>query len=132
MDIGGEQQHRCRDDLTDQQLVTLASAGDAGAWDELVDRYAQPVWTTVIGYGLDDCRAAEVCALTWYRCADHLNQLAHSGQVARWLLAAATGECLRQRHGQDDEPARTAPAARAGLVTRASSWATNPSPIPSF
>ena len=102
----GRQQHRSYDDhAVDGELVAAALGGDAAAWDALVDRHAQPLWTTVIDHGLDYRHAAQVCAITWLRCADHLNDIAVLEEIGEWLQATAKRECrssqaAMQRHAE--------------------------------
>ena len=78
----------------DGQLVAAAVAGTSIAWDELVLRYAQLVWDVARSGSLDTVSAADVCVLTWARCADHLDELA-STSVRDWLVAAARAEAVR-------------------------------------
>jgi len=87
--------YRCMTSRSDRDLVHAAAAGDAEAWDTLVERHMQPLWTTLIDRGLDRGRAAEVCAITWLRCADHLVELTVGQEVGDWLLTAAGRECDR-------------------------------------
>ena len=112
----GRHQHRSYDDhAVDGELVAAALGGDAAAWDALVDRHAQPLWTTVIDHGLDDRHAAEVCAITWLRCADHLDELAFVEEIGDWLRATARRECRSSQAAMHRpiepraEPDRTVP-----------------------
>ena len=79
----------------DRALVDAAAAGDAGAWDELVRRYAQLVWDVLRDYGLDAATAADVSAITWLRCADRLGELKRTGDLATWLSETAVNEAKR-------------------------------------
>jgi DNA-directed RNA polymerase specialized sigma24 family protein len=80
------------DIYVDGVLVAAAAGGDAGAWRELVDRYAQRVWDVVRARGLGEAVAADVCVLTWLRCADHLDELADGSDFVGWLTAVAGRE----------------------------------------
>jgi hypothetical protein len=93
----GRKQQSVHKNVTDQELVAGAVAGDANAWDALVDRHAQSMWSAVIDSGLDPSRASEVCALTWLRCVDHLDELCGREEIGDWLLATASHECGRQQ-----------------------------------
>jgi len=93
----GRKQQSVHKHVTDQELVAGAVAGDANAWDALVDRHAQSMWSAVIDSGLDPSHASQVCALTWLRCVDHLDELCGRGEIADWLLATAGHECRRQQ-----------------------------------
>jgi hypothetical protein len=79
----------------DTLLVTAAAGGDQGAWDALVGRYAQLVWDVARSCRLDRAAAAEVCSITWLRCADHLHELVGEGTFSEWLTAAAMAEAGR-------------------------------------
>jgi DNA-directed RNA polymerase specialized sigma24 family protein len=121
----GQEQHSSERRSSDQELVAAAVAGDASAWDALVDRHAQPMWTTVLNHGLDPYRASEVCAATWLRCADHLDELSGNGEIADWLLAAASRECLWDLRGTQRPVAlliQPNPHPAAGPTT---AWATS-------
>jgi DNA-directed RNA polymerase specialized sigma24 family protein len=72
--------------------VAAAAAGDQDAWDRLVDRHAQRVWSTARAFGLDVAAASLVCQLSWIRLADHLDALRSEEQLCNWLCAAAEHE----------------------------------------
>jgi hypothetical protein len=72
--------------------VTAATAGDQDAWDRLVDRHAQRVWSTARGFGLDVAAASLVCRLSWIRLADHLDDVRGDEQLCDWLCSAAEHE----------------------------------------
>jgi hypothetical protein len=103
MGISHQQDHWWEENPTDRALVAAAAGGDPAAWDALVDRYVQSVWTTAIGRGLDPSRAAQVSAVTWLRCADHLDELTDAGNVGDWLLATASRQCDLERVGPADK-----------------------------
>ena len=102
-------QHPVSSTISDRELTIAARSGDASAWDMLVDRHAQALWTAVIDRGLDPGRASEVCALTWHRCVDHLDEVCAQGEIGDWLIAAASLECLR-RQAVTTSPAAEPPA----------------------
>jgi len=56
-----------RDDPTVIALVRRAGAGDAAAWDELVERYAPLVWSICRRYRLDRPDADDVGQGVWLR-----------------------------------------------------------------
>ena len=72
--------------------VVAAAAGDQHAWERLVDRYAQRVWSTARGFGLDADAATFVCQLSWTRLADHLDELETDEQLCNWVCAPAEHE----------------------------------------
>jgi DNA-directed RNA polymerase specialized sigma24 family protein len=72
--------------------VAAAAAGDQHAWERLVDRHAQRVWSTARGFGLDVPAATLVCQLSWSRLADHLDGLRTEEQLRDWVCTAAEHE----------------------------------------
>ena len=77
------------------QLVGAAAAGDAHAWEALVDAYAGMVWAIALGHRLDRPDAADVSQTTWLRLVEHLDRLADPSRVGVWLATTARRECLR-------------------------------------
>ena len=57
-------------DLDVTGAVTAAAAGDADAWNALVDRYSGLVWAVARGEGLSRADAADVSQTTWLRLAE--------------------------------------------------------------
>lgn len=87
--MSGERTDALRQDAL---LVARAAAGDQASWDQLVDRYAQFVWDTATRYRLDASLAADVCVVTWLRCADHLDEIFAGGNLREWLTASVARE----------------------------------------
>jgi DNA-directed RNA polymerase specialized sigma24 family protein len=75
--------------------VAAAAAGDHRAWERLVDRHAQGVWSIARGLGLGADAAAEVCEVVWTRLVDHLEELRTDQQLGWWLGATAEREARR-------------------------------------
>jgi RNA polymerase sigma factor (sigma-70 family) len=111
-------------DLDLRGAVEGAAAGDAGAWNDLVDRYAGLVWAVARGEGLNQADAADVCQTTWLRLAEHLDRINSPERVGTWLARTARHECWRVvrsvRRVDSVEPDRLAggeaPAADAELL----------------
>jgi DNA-directed RNA polymerase specialized sigma24 family protein len=76
----------------DAYLVAAAAAGDQASWDELVNRYAQFVWDAARRCNLDPALAADVCVVTWLRCADHLDDLLSGCDLRQWLTSSVARE----------------------------------------
>jgi RNA polymerase sigma factor (sigma-70 family) len=77
------------------ELVGRAAAGEAGAWDELVARFAGLVWATARAVGLGHDAAADVSQTTWLRLAEHLGRLREPDRVGAWLATTARREAIR-------------------------------------
>jgi RNA polymerase sigma factor (sigma-70 family) len=76
-------------------LVNSAAAGDADAWDELVDRFAGMVWAVARSHGLSSADAADVSQTTWLRLVEHLDRIREPDRVGAWLATTARHESLR-------------------------------------
>jgi DNA-directed RNA polymerase specialized sigma24 family protein len=77
------------------ELVARASAGDQGAWDQLVERYGGLVWAVARAHGLGGNDASEVSQVTWLLLTQHLGALRQPERLGSWLLRTATREADR-------------------------------------
>ena len=90
-------------------LVKDAAAGDQAAWDALVARYTNLLWSVARGYRLERTDAADVVQVAWLRLVEHLPRLRDPERVGAWLATTVRRECLqviaRRRRGApvDDE-----------------------------
>src|SRR4051812_21474690 len=55
-----------------ERLLRRAAAGDATAWDTLVERYGPLVWSVARSHRLGAAAAADVYQTTWLRLLEHL------------------------------------------------------------
>jgi hypothetical protein len=76
-------------------LVAAAARGDVVAWEELVDRFAQTVWSTARSGGLDVDEASDVFLMAWSRLAQNLERFEEPVDIEAWLADAAHRESLR-------------------------------------
>jgi RNA polymerase sigma factor (sigma-70 family) len=76
-------------------LVQRAADGDERAWEALVDRFADLVWSVARGHGLTRADASDVSQTTWLRLAEHLRTLREPDRVGAWLITTARRESLR-------------------------------------
>jgi DNA-directed RNA polymerase specialized sigma24 family protein len=79
------------------ELVARASAGEQGAWDQLVERYGGLVWAVARAHGLGPGDASDVSQVTWLLLAQHLGSLQQPERLGSWLLRTATREADRMR-----------------------------------
>jgi DNA-directed RNA polymerase specialized sigma24 family protein len=77
------------------ELVARASAGEQGAWDQLVERYGGLVWAVARAHHLSPQDAGEVSQVTWLLLAQHLGALQQPERLDVWLLRTATREAYR-------------------------------------
>lgn len=102
-------------------VVERAARGDADAWHELVDRYANLLWSIARAHRLDDATAADVVQTCWLRLVEQLGRLTDPERVGAWLATTARRECLRQirrsarEQVSDDESLDVADATSAAL-----------------
>ena len=80
-------------DLT--KLVEAAAAREPGAWDALVERFAELIWAVARGQGLSPADAADVSQTTWLRLAEHLRNIREPERLAGWLATTARNEARR-------------------------------------
>lgn len=76
-------------------LVAAAAAGQKGAWDALVDRFAPTVWAVARGHRLSAADAADVSQTTWLRLVENLHRIQQPERVGAWLATTARRESLR-------------------------------------
>lgn len=76
-------------------LVKRASDGDQMAWDGLVDRYTNLLWSVARGFRLERGDAADVIQVAWLRLVEHLPQLRDPERVGAWLATTVRRECLQ-------------------------------------
>jgi RNA polymerase sigma factor (sigma-70 family) len=78
-------------------LLARASAGDAAAWEAIVDRFAPLVWAVTRSQGLDHRDATDVSQTVWLRVVEHLGALREPEAFPGWLRTTTRHECLRTR-----------------------------------
>jgi RNA polymerase sigma factor (sigma-70 family) len=77
------------------ELITRARNGDAGAWQELVNRHSPVVWAVARAHRLRRADAVDVAQHTWAALAEHLHRLRRPDRLPAWLATTARRECLR-------------------------------------
>jgi RNA polymerase sigma factor (sigma-70 family) len=87
------------DDLSSATLVTRAAAGDAGAWEEIVDRYAPLVWSICRRFQLSGPETEDVAQNVWLLLVEHCGRLRDPAALPGWLATTTHRECLRALKG---------------------------------
>jgi RNA polymerase sigma factor (sigma-70 family) len=82
-------------DPPNAELVERAAAGEAAAWEQLVERYSALLWSVTRAYRLAESDAADVVQTAWMRLVEHLGDLRDPERVGSWLAATVRHECLR-------------------------------------
>ena len=116
-------------------LVNRAASGEQDAWDSLVDRFENLLWSVGRAHRLNTADAADVVQTTWLRLLENLGRIDDPERLAGWLVTTGRRECLRtlRRAGREvlddgylDIVEDTAPAVDAGILEterNASLWA---------
>ena len=76
-------------------LCTRAAAGDQGAWDEIVERYAPMVWSICTRFRLSDRDLEDVAQNVWLLLVEQLGKLPEPAALVGWLAATTRRECRR-------------------------------------
>jgi RNA polymerase sigma factor (sigma-70 family) len=76
-------------------LVGRASAGDQGAWNKIVERYAPLVWSICLRYRLDRQDIDDVGQSVWLLLVENLGNLRQPAALPGWLATTTQRECLR-------------------------------------
>ncbi|GAA3343064.1 sigma-70 family RNA polymerase sigma factor [Amorphoplanes nipponensis] len=84
-------------------LLTSAAAGDARAWNALVERYAPLVYATCRRWRLDAADTADVSQTVWLRLVENLGRLREPQALPGWLRTTTVRECTRLYHAQRRE-----------------------------
>lgn len=86
-------------------LLSAVRAGDARAWDALVERYTGLLWSVAREYRLDPADAGDVVQLTWLRLVEHLDTIAEPARLGGWLATTVRRECLQLLRRRRERPA---------------------------
>ena len=84
-----------RDDHLVTALVARAAAGDQGAWNRLVDRYAPLVWSICQRYRLDREDVDDVGQSVWLLLVEKIGSIREPAALPGWLATTTQRECLR-------------------------------------
>ena len=77
------------------ELLARARAGDRAAWDVLVTRYTNLVWSVTRAHRLGTADAADVVQTTWLRLIENMDRIHDPERLPGWLTTTAARECLR-------------------------------------
>lgn len=94
---------RVQFDESTTDLVRAAATGDQGAWDRLVARYENLLWSVARGYRLGTADAGDVVQTSWLKLLENLDRIEDPERLAGWLATTARRECLRvlRRSGRE-------------------------------
>lgn len=81
--------------LDDVALVRACRQGDSGAWEHLVRRYQQLIYTIPRRARLGDADAADVFQTVFQRLHENIDRLTQPQRLQAWLVTTARRETLR-------------------------------------
>jgi RNA polymerase sigma factor (sigma-70 family) len=86
------------------RLLAAAESGDQAAWNEIVNRFTNLLWSVCRSFRLHDDQAIDVVQTTWLRLVENLGKIHDPERLAGWLATTARRECLRllRRSGRED------------------------------
>ena len=76
-------------------LLRRAGDGEQAAWNALVARYENLLWSIARGYRLDTADAGDVVQTCWLKLLENLSRIEQPERLAGWLATTARNECLR-------------------------------------
>jgi RNA polymerase sigma-70 factor (ECF subfamily) len=101
-------------DLSDVQLVGRCRAGDAAAWNELVERFSRYVYAIAVrGYRLPDHDAEDVFQDVFARAYERLGSLRDDAAIRPWLAQLTRNACVDRLRASAREQPEEEPAAEA-------------------
>ncbi|GAA2625963.1 sigma-70 family RNA polymerase sigma factor [Dactylosporangium fulvum] len=90
-------------------VLRAAADGDQKAWESIVDRYANLVWSVARSFQLGQSDAADVSQATWLRLVEHIDDVRDADKLGSWLATTARREAIALlRKGGRDVPAGAA------------------------
>ena len=75
--------------------MNRAVAGDRAAWDALVDRFGQMVWSVARGFRLDEATAKDVSQTVWLKLIENIGTIKDPERLPGWLATTCRREALR-------------------------------------
>jgi RNA polymerase sigma factor (sigma-70 family) len=92
---------------TDEQLVAECLQGSQQAWEALVEKYRNLVYSVPVKYRMPHQDAADVFQAVWTELFAELPRLRSAGALRSWLITVAGHKCYqwkRQLRTQDQTP----------------------------
>jgi RNA polymerase sigma factor (sigma-70 family) len=86
---------------THGELLARAAEGDQAAWNALVDRFSQLVWSIARGFRLDEATAKDVSQTVWLRLVENLDRITDPERLPGWLATTCRREALRVKGVRD-------------------------------
>jgi RNA polymerase sigma factor (sigma-70 family) len=82
-------------DMDVEALLNSAANGDQTAWDLLVERYTNLLWSIACAYRLIPADASDVVQTTWLKLVENLGRITDPQRLPAWLASTTRRECLQ-------------------------------------
>jgi RNA polymerase sigma factor (sigma-70 family) len=82
-------------EATHGELLTRAAKGDQAAWNALVDRFGQMVWSVARSFRLDDAASKDVAQTVWLKLIENCDRINEPEKLPGWLSTTCRREALR-------------------------------------
>jgi RNA polymerase sigma factor (sigma-70 family) len=82
-------------DATHGVLLIQAAGGSQSAWNELVDRFGQLVWSVARSFHLDEATAKDVSQTVWLKLIENCEKIKDPERLPGWLITTCRREALR-------------------------------------
>lgn len=76
-------------------MLRLAADGEQRAWDALVDRFGQMVWSVTRGFRLDEAAAKDVSQTVWLKLIERIDTIEDPERLPGWLATTCRREAMR-------------------------------------
>lgn len=80
---------------THGELLVRAAGNDRDAWNELVDRFGQMVWSVARSFGLDEATAKDVSQTVWLKLIENCDRIKEPEKLPGWLATTCKREAIR-------------------------------------
>lgn len=87
--------------LSHGELLTLAANGEQSAWEALVDRFGNVVWSVARGYRLDDATAKDVSQAVWLKLVENVDNIRDPERLPGWLATTCRREAMKVSKARD-------------------------------
>ena len=102
--LGREAGDEKPDELTDEQLMRLAAAGDQEAFDQLYLRYKPRLLKFITGFVQDVPTTEDLLQETFLRVYQHADKYTPTHKFSTWLYRIATNLCLNELRRRRTRP----------------------------
>src|ERR1700712_1865125 len=76
------------------ELVADAQSRDSSAWNELVERLGNLVWSITRSYGIPPHDALDISQVTWLQLARRLDRINDPERLGLWLATTTRRQCM--------------------------------------